>query len=256
MSGDAELQALPGPARQVWREVDGLRLYLAQQADLQALAALAQDSDWLQEEEKAALARIKSAARRTEYLCGHAWLRWLLARELACQPEQVRLAFSAQHKPYALPGPAGQAAPAWNLSHAHGHFALVLGPPAAPAGTAAFKPCGGLGVDIEFPQQVSAAELRQLAQGFCHAQELAHLHALPDSAVSQAFLRLWCGKEAVAKALGCGFLFSPKRIVLQAESFVDGAVQTVQLEGMQRQVALWQWRVEGDGVLGVARVLG
>lgn len=88
-----------------------------------------------------------------------------------------------------------------------------------------------LGVDLEF--------IRQLTPGFesvaFTVDERQLLIAIPMSVHTEWILRLWCAKEAVAKALGRGFLEGPHSIRIQAFDLQTGVVR-VTLKGKLAEV--------------------
>jgi 4'-phosphopantetheinyl transferase len=68
-----------------------------------------------------------------------------------------------------------------------------------------------LGEGMDIGADLERARLRpralELAERFFHAHEHAWLRALPEPERNEAFLRLWCAKEAVVKAHGRGIAF-------------------------------------------------
>lgn len=79
----------------------------------------------------------------------------------------------------------------------------------------AYAPSGRVGVDVE----ARARRTRPLAIARRHfaPEEADALQALPPDARAQAFLRLWCAKEAVLKACGHGLAFGLHRLVVAAD---------------------------------------
>jgi len=73
----------------------------------------------------------------------------------------------------------------------------------------------GLGIDIQNTAGVNA-ELRSLAFS---EQERALLDSVSMGRQQEWSTRLWCAKEAAAKALGCGFSKGPQSV--QAQAFDD-----------------------------------
>jgi acyl transferase domain-containing protein/phosphopantetheinyl transferase len=94
------------------------------------------------------------------------------------------------------------APPALSLAHSDG-IAVAL------AGGSA-RDCG-LGIDLE---SLGRARPGYEAVAFS-AEEQAYVRALDAAVQPEWFLRLWCAKEAVAKALGRGMLGSPRHLVVQ-----------------------------------------
>ena len=76
-----------------------------------------------------------------------------------------------------------------------------------------------LGVDLERARPRPRA--LELAERFFHAAEHAWLRDLPEPDRNEAFLRLWCAKEAVVKAHGRGIAFGLDKFGL---SELDGGL--------------------------------
>lgn len=123
--------------------------------------------------------------------------RPLLADALGCDPQALPLHRDEQGRPLLDAPFTGHDI---NWSHS-GDFLLVgLGEGVR------------LGIDLELIRPRPRA--MELAQRFFHATEIARLEALADDARQQAFIRLWCAKEAVLKAHGRGLSFGLHRLLL------------------------------------------
>jgi 4'-phosphopantetheinyl transferase len=147
----------------------------------QPAARVAELEALLSADERERAARLADRAR---WVVARAALRTVLARELRAPPETLRFALGAHGKPE-LPG----AELRFNLSHS-GDRALI-----AVAGAE-------VGVDVERTARRSRAVERTLTAG-----ERAALTG-PDRHVE--LLRIWCRKEALAKALGGGLGWAPE----------------------------------------------
>lgn len=115
------------------------------------------------------------------------------------------------------------------------------------------------GIDLE--RLRPRARAMQIAERFFHPMETAALAALDTAEREHAFLRLWTGKEAVLKAMGCGISFgldrlqlavapaTPRVLALQGDDpqhwqlhavQVDaGYVASVAWRGRERTMACW-----------------
>ncbi len=82
-----------------------------------------------------------------------------------------------------------------------------------------------VGVDVE---SVTRDLSEEFTSGVFTTEELEL--AAQSSNSSQAFIRFWCAKEAVSKALGTGIRYSPKQLVVTGYHSVTGSM-TVRLEG-------------------------
>ena len=125
---------------------------------------------------------------------------WL--REIAGGDAARALQRDARGRPRLPPGHG-------DIGWSHSGDALLL----------AWVPTGVVGVDIE-PRARRVPALR-IARRYFADDEVAALAALPDVARDDAFLRLWCAKEAVLKAHGHGLAFGLHRLAFAQR---DGAL--------------------------------
>ncbi len=80
--------------------------------------------------------------------------------------------------------------------------------------------CGNskfIGIDVEKKNK----NIKKIAKKFLSKEEIEKTKGIP-------LITLWCVKEAVAKALGTGFVFSPKDIFIQN---IDGEKFKIKLKG-------------------------
>lgn len=131
-------------------------------------------------------------------------LRGLLARYVGTPAQQVRIVREALGKPH-----IAESALEFNLSHT-ASSALVAVANRMP-----------LGVDLE--RVGRRRPVLALAQRFFAASEAAALATLDENRRQEAFLDLWCCKEAILKALGRGLGFGLDRVVFELD--MDGNVQ-------------------------------
>jgi phosphopantetheine--protein transferase-like protein len=83
-----------------------------------------------------------------------------------------------------------------------------------------------VGIDVE-PLNRNHEGLEEIA---FTAEEGTHLSAVPLSRKKEWLLRLWCSKEAVAKALGRGMVGNPRNLFVQDVDVKTGSV-TVRIAG-------------------------
>jgi phosphopantetheinyl transferase len=157
-------------------------------------------------------------------------LEWLLARVaakdavrryvrdrsgLVLNPADVEIHADGNGRPFVAGAWTSEIAdvPLISLAHSQGTAVAV-----AVSGTVAM----GVGVDVEPVGRMSSA-VEQLA--FAPA-ELALLADLPDTQAEHWPLRLWCAKEAVAKAFGNGMTNGPRSLSVTS---VDIATETAWL---------------------------
>jgi len=119
--------------------------------------------------------------------------------------------------PPRVTGPwAGAAVPAPVISLAHVEGTAV----------AAAAPAGPLGIDVERLRPLPAT----VVDTAFAPEELTVLQAGPPDRADEWLLRAWCAKEAVAKALGTGFVRSPREVAIAAVDLATGTVE-VRLTG-------------------------
>lgn len=159
---------------------------------------------------------------------------WLSA-QLGIAADDVPLHRDAHGRPR-LHAPAQ----AWDANWSHSGGGLLIA-------------CGqalDVGVDVEWRGRAHP-RAREIAQRYFHADEARWLASLPEAARRDAFMRLWCAKEAVLKAVGVGLSFGLHRLRFDADlRLVDcdarlGSAQAWRIEGFapaEGFVAALAWR--------------
>ena len=142
----------------------------------------------LSPEERARAARFRLPEAGAAFVVGRGRMREVLAGYTGRAPAEVPLAQDRYGKPYLDEGAAGRG-PSFNLSHAGGWAALVVGPHGLP-----------LGLDIEPHRSVSET----LPERWLSPAERSELAALPADQRIAGFFNAWTRKEALLKALGAG----------------------------------------------------
>lgn len=87
----------------------------------------------------------------------------------------------------------------------------------------AYAPQGVVGVDVEPGARTSQA--MSIARRYFTGDEVAALSALDGVNRQQAFLRLWCAKEAVLKAAGRGIAFGLHRVAFDVAGDTPRMIQ-------------------------------
>jgi len=169
-------------------------------------------------------------ARPEPWVVSRAALRIALAARLGIGPDEVEFAVGPHGKPE-LPGERLR----FNLSHSGERAVIVL--------------ADGIevGVDIERTGRSSRAVERTLTEG-----ERA---ALPAGERHVELLRVWCRKEALAKAIGGGLGWAPERFDTSAPdgyALIDleldeGYVGALAVAGDRPDVAVYRLRLTADG---------
>lgn len=136
-------------------------------------------------EERARADRLRHAAERARFVAAHALLRRALSRRAGRPPEAWRFARDARGRPWVV----GEG-PCFSLSHCPGLVAALVAD--APE----------VGVDVERVGRVQ--DPLAVAAGYFPPEERAALAAADPDARDRLFSRLWCLREAWAKAVGGG----------------------------------------------------
>lgn len=147
--------------------------------------------------------------------------RWLAA-ELGVAAESLRVARAAHGRPHLLP-PHDAVDAGWSHS---GDGLLV-----------AHARGVRLGVDLELLRPRPRA--LEIARRYFTAAEAGTLAALAGDAREQAFVALWCAKEAVLKADGRGLAFGLHRVGFARD---DDAWRLVAADPALGPAAAWQVR--------------
>ncbi|MBW2306502.1 MAG: polyketide synthase dehydratase domain-containing protein [Deltaproteobacteria bacterium] len=163
----------------------------------------------------------KSEKRRTQWLMGRSVakdaVRVLLKQhyDIELGPADVEIG----QDEYGRPVPQGawaqtiELVPVLSLAHTNGIAVAIAG---------LLNPDQGIGIDIE--------QVRSLEEGFettaFTPEELDLLNSVEVSARQQWVIRLWCAKEALAKALGRGLIQGPQSLIVRELNIHTGDVKT------------------------------
>jgi 4'-phosphopantetheinyl transferase len=155
-----------------------------------------------EEQERAASLRDSAAGRRL--IARRTALRLVLGRYLERDPSDVRIVTAPGGKPVLVPdsrdaspgkgaGGTGSRPPrslAFSVAHSGDLYGIAVGR------------VGSLGLDVERLRDVSRATA--IAQRWFGQAEARHLAGLGAEELQHEFMRLWTGKEALAKCHGAG----------------------------------------------------
>lgn len=181
--------------------------------------------DLLSEEERTRYEGFPVAKRKREFLLGRVALRTLLAEHLSQAPADIPMqvteegAVELSDAPYHV-----------SISHSRDRAVAVASP-------------RRVGVDLE---HVTTCE-PEVVRFVLHPDEHELLDALPMDR-DRAFILCWTLKEAALKALGTGFLRSPKKVRLD----VDPAVQRATVTAWDGSVWTVPFEASADYFLSVA----
>jgi 4'-phosphopantetheinyl transferase len=130
-----------------------------------------------------------------------------LARELGLEEAALAMARDVHGRPLLGAGVGGHDA---NWSHSGDRLLVALGE--------------GVRVGADLERQRPRPRALELAQRFFEPGETAWLQTLPEPAREDAFVRLWCAKEAILKAHGRGIAFGLHRFRVGEQ---DGALRVL-----------------------------
>lgn len=170
--------------------------------------------------ERAAADAFVQAEDRMRYGHAHCALRILLGDLLGIAPAQVAIRVGETGKPF-LDGPGGEVT--FNLSHSR-HTALI-----------AIARGAAVGVDVE--DDDGRSDYGEMIGTVFDDAAAAMLRQLAPPRQRQVFLRGWTRKEAVAKALGSGFLIDPRRFAVPLDSAGPWTVQLPDIAGTKLGLA-------------------
>lgn len=150
--------------------------------------------------------------------------RWLLSRRTALRmvlggylsrpPAELRIVTAPGGKPVLLPGGSQHGPLTFSTGHSGDLYCVAVGTK------------GSVGVDLERMRSLPRA--RSIAARWFGRVEAERFSMLSDEAVDAEFMRLWTGKEALAKRHGAGL-----RLMRGHEGDLD--VEAVSAEGRLRR---------------------
>ncbi len=167
--------------------------------------------------------------RRTEWVLGRAAAKDAVRRLLKARhdvdvfPADIEIGHDEKGRPWAsVPSLGGSMDyPVVSISHSDAWFAALAG-----------YTGGRLGIDLE---QVRPREDSFLRIAFDET-ELALLSSLAPPERDEWVTRLWCAKEAVAKAVGTGLVGGPRAVAVSAIDVPTGRVEVVLGAGLAGKV--------------------
>lgn len=153
----------------------------------------------LDQNEKAAAASLKNAARRFHYVAARGYLRRLLSETVNEAPEKLRILKHEHGKPFLADYPEI----AFNLSHTDDIIIIAVA-----------RECR-IGIDIEICKP--RANFPALVQKCFGELEANWWQSLPELEKIREFYRFWTRKEAFAKATGRGIGIGLNRCIINPE---------------------------------------
>lgn len=189
---------------------------------LQTESILGRCYDSLAEDERARSERLRFERDRQKFVVARGFLRFILSRYLATEPQRVRFDYGPEGKPM-LHDQGRKRALRFNLSHA-ADLALY-----------AISDRREVGIDVERVRD--DVECQELARRFFSPQEAGKLDALPPERQREVFFLCWVRKEAYVKARGKGLSFPLDQFEVPLDSCESGTFVGEIRD--QRSVSAW-----------------
>lgn len=158
-------------------------------------------ADLLSPEETARAERFRFPDDKARYTAGRALLRYALAEQLGCQPQNLSLKAEKNGKPY-----LDNNTDNLHFNVAHTDDIYLIG-------------CNygnEIGVDVERIGRHKGKELERMFKFVSHPEEGEIWDAHREEERPLLFTRLWTMKEAILKAHGAGLTIAPRTINLGA----------------------------------------
>lgn len=182
-------------------------------------------SRWLSVEERDQMKKFHALRHRHTYLVAHALVRGALARELDCDPSELKFESNAFGKPSLLL-PASGAKLEFNLSHTEGMCVVAL------------SGSSRVGCDVESLNQPSLEV--DIARNFFTPEESEEILTYPPAQQVKRLLTYWTLKEAYIKAEGQGLSMGLDTFYF---SLQDNQPPRLMLKrGAQQPSAQWQFK--------------
>lgn len=192
-------------------------------ASLQQTARVIQGlSAVLSDDERTRAERFHFKEHRNYYIVGRGILRFLLARYLHLEPQQLQVEYTQYGKPF-LADSHGAQTLCFNLSHSGGYVMY------------AFSRNRRVGIDIEHIHAL--ADMEQIAATNFSKDENRQFKTVGVDEKQQAFFNCWTRKEAFIKAIGDGLSFPLAQFDV---SLIPGEpARLLGLLGSEQEAARW-----------------
>lgn len=172
------------------------------------------DYDWLSAAERSRAVSFRNVRDRQRWLQSRRFLRAILAKALACSPDEIVFQASPGGKPTLAGDFAGRLH--FSVSHSADVVAVAVSAEAS------------VGVDIE--AVTSLPELPEMAAAVCLPERHPQSEERTPNAIVAEFYRCWTFKEAVLKSVGWGLMHPMTRLPCAP---VDDRALTVQLQSVR-----------------------
>jgi Phosphopantetheinyl transferase len=203
------------------RTVTDLHLWRASLAS--SPQSLAHFSALLSSDEKARAARFHFERDRARYTMGRGILRTLLGSYLGLEPENVKISYGPQGKPFVDSINQNQNLE-FNVSHSNEHAVYLFGWDRL------------VGIDIEHIRPMTDAD--DFAKHFFSKRESLLIRSLSGNKKWEAFFKFWTCKEAYLKANGSGLTVPLNEVEIALEN--DGSAALTSIGGDTHQAQHWR----------------
>jgi len=188
-------------------------------------AALEHLSRLLTADERERVTAVVHGAERARRIAGRGLLRVLLGHRLGVDPARLGFSVGARGKPRLIL-PAGRGLE-FNLSHSGDYLAI------------AWAEAGAIGIDIECPRPVR--DTVALVERFFSHEEREAFNSVSEQDRECVFRRLWTGKEAVLKAVGCGIAGGLEACAVDVSGPAPKLLRISEHLGMSGPLDWWLW---------------
>jgi 4'-phosphopantetheinyl transferase len=168
-----------------WKALDDTTVHIWYTMLNMPEATLRRYTHLLSMDERHRAAAFRFDDHRWRWVTSRLYLRVLLGRYLACEPQDIQFRYGEAGKPFISGAPIQ-----FNLSHTQGMLGFAIAKTIV------------VGIDVEHINP--ATDYLEIARGFFAPSEVSALAATPALRQGEAFFRMWTRKEAYLKATGRG----------------------------------------------------
>jgi 4'-phosphopantetheinyl transferase len=180
---------------------------------------------WLSVDERDRMQRFHAAHHRHAYLIGHALVRGALARELDCDPAELKFVSNPYGKPSVVL-PSSHAKLEFNLSHTEGLSVVAV------------SRVSRVGCDVESLNR-SGLDV-EIARRFFTLEESQEIVTHPPARQIRRLLSYWTLKEAYIKAEGQGLSMGLDTFYFSLKE--NQSPRLMLKSGAQQPSATWQFK--------------
>lgn len=170
-------------------------------------------------EERERAERFHHTLDRDRFVAAHCFFRYALGQHLGVEPAAVRLAYTAEAKPFLAEPDRSDVR--FNFARAGASAACVV--------------ASSVDVGIDIERALAMADMNLVADRIMTASEVQWWRTPAAGPPLDTFYRAWTRKEALGKAEGHGISPGPQNIVVPLDAFAEGDARIVAgLDGRSR----------------------